>query len=75
MTKVCPNCGSEHFLAYESVRQEVLIDGEGSTIEIRDTLKSKRDEGIICKGCGISIDGLEHLVNESEFHENIAVDE
>lgn len=71
LTKVCPNCGDERFYADESVRQTVIIDGDGSTVERYEILSSKRDEAVRCVSCHITIDTLESLVTESYFHEVI----
>lgn len=71
LQKVCPNCGGERFYADESVRQTVIIEGDGSTVERYEILSSKRDEEIRCQTCHISIDTLESLVTESYFHEVI----
>lgn len=71
LTKVCPNCGEQTFYADESVRQTVIIEGDGSTVDRYEVLSSKRDEGIRCVSCHITIDTLDSLVTESYFHEVI----
>lgn len=71
LQQVCPNCGGERFFADESVRQTVIIEGDGSTIERYEVLSSKRDEQVRCVECHITIDTLESLVTSSYFHEVI----
>lgn len=71
LQKVCPNCGGERFFVDESVRQTVIIDGDGSTVERYEIHSSKRDEELRCVECNITIDTIESLVTETYFHEVI----
>lgn len=73
LEKVCTNCGSERFLTYESIRQTVVIDGNGDTIDVHEVHSSKRDGVIKCIECNVST-RQSSLVTAQYFHEVIAIE-
>lgn len=74
MDSVCPNCGGSRFTKIRTVRERVLIDGNGEELDVLNSDVLGESDELLCGTCGNAMDSIDELVTEAFFHEVICAE-